>query len=375
MINKLTNIFYCGINENTSENEIRKYILLNILLIVTSFIITLFVLFNIILHLHYNLLGLDFIALAVNIYAFFHLKHKHALKESALIVTFNAFFLLLGIVYFGKAESFTLVWVIFFPVFAIFINGCKKGFILSLFFDLIVFSIAYKNTGIWLEGHWDVASFFRFVAANLGMLLITYFFERSFEAAHKELAKSRDIEKKYIAVLEEASITDPLTQLYNRRHLDDVFHQQFLKAKANRSYFALFILDLDHFKGYNDTYGHIAGDKALKLVATVLKESMRRDADCLFRIGGEEFAGILRSESQEKVYKSIEYIRKTIEELGIEHSKNDYPVLTISIGVAIIHDFSVEDFDKMYKIADKALYEAKKSGRNCVKGCDVISTL
>ncbi len=375
MINKLVNLFYSGIDENTKYNEVRKYVLLNILLLVTSLIIIIFTTFNVILKAEYNLLWVDILSLSANAYAFYELKVHKALKKASLLATVNAFLLLLAIVYFARAENFTLVWIVFFPVFAIFINGCKKGLIISSVFYVIVFILTFYNINIWLNGLWDFASFSRFVAANLGMLFITYFFERSFEAAHKELAKNRDIQKKYITALEKASITDPLTKLYNRRHLDTLFHEQFLKAKTHQSYFAFFILDLDYFKGYNDTYGHIAGDKALKQVSTVLKESMRRDADAAFRLGGEEFAGIFMADSKEKICNNVENIRKKVEELAIEHKKSTYPVLTISIGVAIIHDFSVEDFDKMYKIADKALYEAKKSGRNCVKGCDVISTL
>ena len=375
MIEKISTIFYSGVNEKIPYNDVRKYVLLNILLIISSFIIIIFTLINFFNKPSSILLNVDLIGLLANIYAFFDLRFNHTLKKASLIATINIFLLLFAVVYFGKAENFTLIWTIFFPVFAIFIHGCRKGIVISFIFYLIVFSFAFFNIGVWLDGQWNIASFLRYVAANLAMLFITYFFERSFESAHKELAKNRDIEQRYISALETASITDPLTQLYNRRYLDLAFHEQFLKAKAHQSYFAFFILDLDNFKAFNDTYGHIAGDNALKKVANVLKESMRRDADGAFRLGGEEFAGILMADSKEKICRSVEQIRKKIEALGIKHEKNPYSVLTISIGIAIIHDFKVEDFDKMYKIADKALYDAKHSGRNTLKGCDKISTL
>jgi len=206
------------------------------------------------------------------------------------------------------------------------------------------------------------------------MLFISYFFERSFEAAHKELAKNKKIQQKYITALKEASITDPLTQLYNRRHLDMMFHEKFLKAKANNSYFAFFILDIDKFKDYNDTYGHIAGDTALKAVADVLKDSMRREADSVFRLGGEEFAGILMAESEEKIVRQIETIRTNIEKCAIEHSCSPFGLITVSIGVCILNDLEEENLDKMYKIADSALYEAKTHGRNQIR-VGSISTL
>lgn len=375
MINKISDIFYAGIDENTSDNDVRKYVLLNILILVTSLILFVFIIVNIFLKENYTIVIVDTLGLLANIYAFYGLKKKKKLETASILVTLNAFFLLMGVTYFGEAKNFILIWVIFFPVFAIFINGCKKGFVLSIIFYAIVFFITYTNIGIWLDGAWTMASFARFVAANLGMLFITYFFERSFEAAHNELAKNREIEQNYITALEHASITDPLTQLYNRRHLDYLFHEQFEKAKAHRSYFALFVLDLDFFKGYNDTYGHIAGDDALKKVADVLKESMRREADSAFRLGGEEFAGIVMADSQEKIQKSVERVRESIETLKIEHEKSSHEYLTASIGVCIIHDFAKEDFDRMYKIADDALYKAKQEGRNCVRGSDKISTL
>ncbi len=375
MINKLSALFYSGIDEHTSQNDVRKYILLNILILVSSFILFMFIFINLFFQADYQIVAIDILGMSVNMYAFYELKKNHALQRASVIATMNAFLLLLGVVYVGEAKNFVLIWVIFFPVFAIFINGCRKGLVMSLIFYVLAFYIAYEHIGIWLDGAWNMASFTRFVIANLGMLFITYFFENSFEAAHKELAKNRDIEQQYIIALEHASITDPLTQLYNRRHLDYLFHEQFAKAQEHQSYFGIFILDLDFFKDYNDTYGHIAGDEALKKVADVLKESMRREADSAFRLGGEEFAGLLMADSQEKIQKSVERVRESIEALKIEHEKSSYEYLTASIGVCIIHDFTKEDFDRMYKIADDALYKAKQEGRNCVRGSDKISTL
>jgi diguanylate cyclase (GGDEF)-like protein len=320
-------------------------------------------------------MAVDFFAFFVNLFAFFDMRKRNDLKRASVIGTVNIFLLLLAVIYFGNAQNFTLVWILFFPIFAIFINGSKKGFIISTVFYFIAFIMTYKGVDIWLNGLWNYASFLRFIAANMGMLFVTYFIEKSFEETHKELAKSRKIEEKYISALKQTSITDPLTQLYNRRHLSTLFQEQFHKAKKHQSYFAFYILDLDNFKMYNDTYGHIAGDSALKEVADVLKKSMRRDSDSVFRLGGEEFSGLLMADTQEKIQISIEMICKNIENLNIKHEKSPHRVLTVSIGVCIIHDFNREDFDKMYKIADKALYEAKASGRNCVKGAEKISTL
>jgi diguanylate cyclase (GGDEF)-like protein len=317
----------------------------------------------------------DALVFVLNLYALYDIYYKKRLNRASIIATMNAFFLLLAIAYYGKADNFTLVWVIFFPVFAIFINGYKKGLIISIVFYIIAFYIVYEGIDKWLNGYWDASSFIRFAAANLGMLFITYFFERNFDAAHRELIKNRNIEKKYIEVLREASIRDPLTKLYNRRHLDYLFHQQFLKAETSQSYFAFFILDLDNFKTYNDMYGHVEGDKALEKVSNVLRNAMTRSADSVFRVGGEEFAGLLMADSKKKIFQTVESVRAGVESLSLKHKASAVGILTASIGLCIIHNFEIENFEQMYKIADDALYEAKDKGRNCIIGDNIISTL
>jgi len=375
MINKFSAIFYSGVDSNTSNNDIRKYVIINILLLVSGLLLFFFSLYNTLTKTHYPLAGMEFIASFINLYTYIEMKKIHSLKRGSLISTLNAFFFLLASFILSQGADLIFVWVIFFPVFAIFINGAKKGVLLSFLFYSIVFYFAYMGLGKWMDGLWNMASFMRFISANLGMLFVTYLLERSFEAAYKELAKNRDIEQEYIVALEKASTVDPLTELYNRRHLDYLFNKRYDKAKEHNSYFALFILDLDKFKDYNDTYGHIAGDKALKKIADVLKQTMQRNADSVFRMGGEEFAGLVMAESLEKVCNSISNVKANIEALSIEHVKSSKGILTASIGVCVIHDFSVKDFDKMYKIADEALYKAKSLGRNSIVGCEDISTL
>lgn len=150
----------------------------------------------------------------------------------------------------------------------------------------------------------------------------------------------------------------------------------FDKAKKHNSFFAFYIFDLDLFKQYNDTFGHIAGDTALTKISKVLTtEVFKRDVDYLFRLGGEEFCGILIAEDIHKIERNVEKARKAIEGLQLKHPGNKSGFLTASFGVAIIHSFEVRDFDKIYKIADQALYEAKEQGRNCIVGADKVSTL
>ena len=367
MFKNFSKFFYLGVDSQTPSNDVRRFVLLNTIVFISLFFLFTFAMYNLFFTYRYIIAAIDFLAFFIFLYALYSIKQEQKFMKAAVIVSINSFILLLALVYYIKGAEFTLVWVLFFPIIAIFVLGCQKGLFLSLFFYSLILYIAYNGVDSWLNGMWNIESFARFVAANTGMLFITYFFERSFEAAHRELAKNRSIEQRYIIALKKASITDPLTQLYNRRHLDTMFHEKFLKAKENNSYFAFFILDIDHFKDYNDNYGHIAGDGALKEVAAVLQELMRREADSVFRLGGEEFAGILMADSEEKIIHVIENIRSTIESLAIEHCKSTFGFITVSIGVCIIHSFEEESLDKMYKIADSVLYEAKNNGRNQIR--------
>ena len=173
-------------------------------------------------------------------------------------------------------------------------------------------------------------------------------------------------------MIEQLSITDPLTQLYNRRHFDDVFNNELNRAKRERRIFCFMMLDVDHFKIYNDTYGHQEGDRILVKIADILNLNMRRAGDYAFRIGGEEFCIICTVKTSDEAQDMAQKIRTSVENKKIEHSKNDAsPFVSVSIGVLAV-DFSVEknlqeDVMTIYKRTDQLLYNVKNSGRNSVE--------
>ena len=171
-------------------------------------------------------------------------------------------------------------------------------------------------------------------------------------------------DKKRIEML---SITDVLTGLYNRRYFNQVFDREIRRAKRDRKCLAFAIADIDHFKEYNDTYGHEAGDEALAKIGQALGGCFKRASDYAFRLGGEEFGLLFEEERAEEVASFIHKIRQTIEDLGIVHEKNGPDsVITISIG-AVARRMDEEEGEKgFYKAADDALYEAKHQGRNQV---------
>ena len=356
--------------------DMRRVVLINILLIISSMILTFFSFYNCCVDYNAGLFITDVTTVVLLIATYIYLRKTHDVVRTALLTSMFIFVLMVGVVYFGEGEKFTIIWTVFYPIFAIFVNGGKRGVLFSLFFFTIVFIIAYSGVGVWLDGHWDFSSFVRYVAAGLGIMVVIYFFELSLDKAYLLVEEARKKEIKYIKTLEECSITDPLTGLYNRRYLDVQFGLLFEKAKKNGSVFALYIFDIDHFKLYNDTYGHIEGDKVLQKIAKVLNtEVFKRESDAVFRLGGEEFCGFIIADDVSKIEQSVQNAKEAIASLRIEHKKSEHKVVTASFGVCSIDSYETKDFDKMYKLADDALYLAKEKGRNRIEGAHSISTL
>ena len=167
--------------------------------------------------------------------------------------------------------------------------------------------------------------------------------------------------------IEEISIHDELTNLYNRRHFNKVLHDELNRAKRDKKLLSFMMIDVDNFKLYNDNYGHQEGDSVLFEIAKVLNNYCKRAGDFAFRLGGEEF-GILFSELTEEESKTYaNAIRKAVEDLKIPHEKNSISsFVTISVGLLSISPKEKITEDEIYKKADNLLYKAKESGRNRV---------
>jgi len=163
------------------------------------------------------------------------------------------------------------------------------------------------------------------------------------------------------AEFESQSLTDPLTGAHNRRSFDSRFEEEFLRAKRYRVACSLILIDVDHFKQYNDTFGHTAGDEALKSVAALLKEDVRIH-DLVARYGGEEFAVVLPNTDIKGAMVMGERFRRSIQRASWKHRQ-----ITISVGVASLHEGTQKPTD-LIKESDAALYKAKQSGRNSVVG-------
>lgn len=172
-------------------------------------------------------------------------------------------------------------------------------------------------------------------------------------------------------LIRELAQRDALTGTRNRRMFDEHLDLIWKQAVANQRGMAVVLIDIDHFKAYNDYYGHQAGDQALRRVAQAVQKIIRRPSDLLTRYGGEEFAAILYEVDAAQAREIAERIRGAVGELGIEHrtSKTSGRV-TISIGVAVVEPTANRSPSGAVQLADQALYEAKVQGRNRVEVMD-----
>lgn len=164
--------------------------------------------------------------------------------------------------------------------------------------------------------------------------------------------------------LEIKSDTDCLTQLSNRRFYERRLDENISSAKLNQTYLALLMIDIDHFKAFNDNYGHDLGDQVLQEVSESIKHSLQRDTDLVARFGGEEFVVLLPLTDGQGALAIAERIRSDIEALGIPHRLSDKGVVTVSIGVEAMEADKLNKID-LFKHSDIALYVAKTNGKNC----------
>jgi len=179
--------------------------------------------------------------------------------------------------------------------------------------------------------------------------------------AHVELKQQREI-------LENLSSIDGLTGVPNRRNFNEFLERNWQFCMRASKPIALIMMDIDHFKAFNDHYGHLEGDECLKQVAAILRNSVNRETDIMARYGGEEFAAILPVTDLDGAVSIAELMRKSVEELSIPHAKSSADRhVTISLGVASMIPVKEIPAVTIIQNADRALYAAKMSSRNCVR--------
>jgi len=164
--------------------------------------------------------------------------------------------------------------------------------------------------------------------------------------------------------LEKLAYVDHLTGLATRRLLDEKYELLFGSAKRSGSILTLLMLDLDFFKKYNDRYGHLEGDRVLKIVGGVLKETFKREGDIVSRYGGEEFVVVLYQTSLDDAIALVKEFRRKLSRSSLEHKDSPFGEITVSVGINSGVPLKGEDSESFLRKADKALYKAKDEGRN-----------
>lgn len=250
---------------------------------------------------------------------------------------------------YGLEGMMLIQMAIFFPVGYSYRNSLYLG-IATLLLTYMAAALVTANA-LWMQFH---VSMTYLVVASIAAGAAGYCQEHSMRVLFLTKRSLRNL-----------ADTDGLTRLYNRRSFDLLLQRALQEALREQTRIALIMLDLDHFKAYNDLYGHPAGDLALQRIAGVLASNARRDLDFAARLGGEEFALVLHNPSSAYLSNICESIRHKIHhELAIEHLKNPAQVMTASLGASFSQTNDTPT--SLYQRADQALYQAKANGRNQV---------
>lgn len=189
---------------------------------------------------------------------------------------------------------------------------------------------------------------------------------------HSELEQKSDNLILANETLKSLSITDSLTELYNRRYFNEIYEKELKRSIREQNDFAFLILDIDFFKKYNDKYGHLKGDEAIKAVAKTIKSTFQRPADYCFRLGGEEFGIITSGLDLNHAQLMADKLRGNIKYLNIEHLDSIKNILTISVGGSVMIPKVGVNIEQFIKKADENLYLAKKDRDRAIITMEVL---
>ena len=236
---------------------------------------------------------------------------------------------------------------------------------------------AARGTGDWNQDHAELSirmqPRFTQTALFLPLLILTvaglvglFFIVRVSSLRAREKALKLEVKKRTIE-LERLAAIDALTGVANRRAFDQRLKREWARHQRTATSLSVLIVDVDHFKKYNDHYGHQAGDECLQVVAKTLNEVLRREIELLARIGGEEF-GIILAETESNIAEdTAEHLRQAVEALALPHAGlGDDDIVTVSIGVASMKPSKDKLRASLFRAADDSLYKAKRQGRNRV---------
>lgn len=249
-----------------------------------------------------------------------------------------------------------------------FITASTVGLLIGLAFELVELLVNQPSSKALLANHFFI------IGANMVGMAVCYHQERSARLAfflQKQLAMQNAQLLTQNAKLTRLSAIDGLTGVANRRQFDQVLYDNWRQAREQQQPLALILGDIDHFKQYNDLYGHLAGDQCLIDIASHLEKNVSEQA-LVARYGGEEFAVILPMTDTLQAVDQAERLRQQIEQLRIPHRQGLAEQVTMSLGVCSLIPRQQDNLRDFIQCVDSALYDAKLSGRNKVKVGDLM---
>ena len=225
--------------------------------------------------------------------------------------------------------------------------------------------ILRREQGEWMIAHSGISIPFG-IAREGEIYPMQSLHERNRELEALIVERTRELEEANVR-LEEQSNTDGLTGIANRRSFDRVLSREWGRGQRAGTPLALIMLDVDHFKHYNDYYGHLAGDACLQSLSRALAQTGRRAGEMVARYGGEEFVILLPNMDIEEALEAAHHIQQIIWSLALPHADTAPGIVTASLGVASLRPVRQCSAENLLRRADVALYRAKQSGRNCVQ--------
>lgn len=330
----------------------QTYLINNILLILIP--VFLFLIFlNIVVHRLFIIAVVDLIAIIIAVFLllFFH-KTNDIRKTSVYSVTLYASLLIAYILISGPG-NYAFAWILVFPPVSYFLLGRTTGrFVTIASFMLIFIGISFFSFP-WITETLSLISFINLLFAAICVTILISFSELSREKAYDFIRLKNE-------ELMRLSHTDALTGISNRLKLDEVMMKELARVRRGTPHFSIIMGDLDLFKRFNDSYGHLVGDQILIEIASAIVPICRL-TDTVGRWGGEEFLVICPETSTEGAMVLAEKIRRAVESLPLHR----YGSVTISLGVT--SSKSDDDINTIVMRADRALYLAKSDGRNQVR--------
>lgn len=312
------------------------------------------------------------VALPLLIILFFIGHNKRAIKSQQLYLLAGMSILILTTLWMIAVAPMEVATIYLASLLAMVMGGLTIG--RMRFWYVVATSIIFlvSSCAILLPVfiHWNPLPYFLMLDAGAVLFCCAgaYAFEHSLrreflqqaliEHQNRQLADVNDRLKQLVEI-------DALTEIFNRRYLDNALDEEWRRARRRGSRVALLMCDIDHFKLYNDSAGHVQGDQCIKAVAQCIKGLFRRPGDVVARYGGEEFAVLLPELTGEEALVLAKAVCEHVQALGIPHSASKVaPVVTVSVGVGELRPAEGIELRDLVRMADDALYRAKRGGRN-----------